>query len=111
MQCDTTVPGHDLTIRWTNVTVFGWNEIPCADSYNVYRLEAAGMTDGNGDGLADDYGICFMPDVRDLQVSPGADPPPGVVQFFTLRARNAMGEGGGGFTSALLERPNTGPCP
>ena len=79
--------------------------------YNVYRYTGATLIDSDGDGLADDYGSCFLPDLMVLQADDASDPPADEMHTYLITGENGVGEGGLGFATGPLERPNDNPCP
>ncbi len=56
-----------------------WTAEPCATIYNVYQVTAQRLVDTDLDGLADDYGSCFLPDLPSPQMTDMGDPPVGFV--------------------------------
>lgn len=94
---------------WSSKTQLVWDPQPLA-SYNLYRLSAVSLIDGNGDGVADDYGDCFLPDIASPAGVDVSNPVSGSVHFYLVTAEDATGEGTLGNASNGLERPNLFPC-
>jgi len=88
-----------------------WNGLPCARSYNLYRMTYAQIPDANGDGLADDYGQCLQPGLAVAEATDLSVPPAGQAHDYLVTAENPLGEGSMGFNSGWVERPNAKPCP
>jgi hypothetical protein len=111
--CPSVVPTPVGTILWVDPRVFAWRPHPCADFYNVYRLRTQRMTDADGDGLADDYGSCLMPDLMATQFEHPPVPilPVGFFDVIYVTAENRNGEGPMGMNSAMMMIPNRMPCP
>ncbi len=98
-------------MRWTSNDRFEWERLSCAAVYNVYR-HTGQLEDADGDGLADEYGTCFRPDVLVTEAFNPSDPPIGTVNTFWVTGEDPSGaEGPLGNTSSGLMRPNRTPCP
>jgi hypothetical protein len=111
LPCRVVVPDDDIEIFFSSKTLLEWTGGTCAVTFNVYRAILPRPVDGDLDGLADDYGSCFLfglalPQATDL-TSPGM----GMMHTYLVTGKNPAGEGSLGYTSALLERPNLAPCP
>ena len=88
-----------------------WEPDPCATVYNVYRLVARRMADADGDGVADDYGSCFKPDLGAPQMTDPSVPSPGFVAYIQVTGEGSGGEGSLGNASNGRTRTNSAPCP
>jgi hypothetical protein len=100
-----------MTILWGSKTHFEWSEVACAVLYNVYRRTGPRLPDSNHDGVADDYGGCFLGGLGAAQADDTSLPVPGEVHFYLVTGENGAGEGGLGFTHSSQMRPNVSPCP
>ena len=100
-----------IWIIFPSKTLLTWTGGTCAQWFNVYRANLQQPADADFDGLADDYGTCFLPNVFVTQAPDATIPAPDFMYTYLVTGENAVGEGGMGFTSALLERPNRAPCP
>ena len=96
---------------FSSSTEFAWSQPTCSITYNVYVFEGAALQDTDGDGLADDYGACFLSGLTIPQTSDSNDPPSGQMRTYVITGENLSGEGSMGFNSQLQERPTTAPCP
>lgn len=108
--CNAIVPSSHITILWGSKTHFEWNEPQCATSYNVYRKTAPHLTDTNGDGVADDYGTCFLSGLTTAQANDTMVPPVGSLHHYLVTGKSSLGEGSLGFAGNGQLRPNS-PCP
>lgn len=88
-----------------------WDELPCADWYNSYRLTAKTLEDADGDGMADNYGSCLQADIPFPVAADPTDPPDGFTNFYLITGENDQGEGSLGFNSVPQTRSNQSPCP
>ena len=104
-------PAEVLNLDFTSATGFGWDALPGAASYSVYRALLGTFIDSNADGAADSYGACLdtgLPTNADSDATP---PPAGSVFTYLVTGRNSAGEGTLGRGSSGASRPNTSPCP
>jgi len=83
----------------------------CALVYNIYRAAGPRLRDLNADGLADDYGSCWIGDIIGNDAPDPSPPPGGQVHWYLITAENFIAEGSLGTNSHQLERPNLSPCP
>jgi hypothetical protein len=88
-----------------------WTGGTCATRFNVYRSTVPRLLDADMNGLADDYGTCFLPDLLVSQAMDASNPPASFMHTYLVTGENAVGEGGMGYASNLLQRPNLTPCP
>ena len=96
-----------------------WNRIvgrrliePCnPNKWNLYRLTATMLIDGDGDGLADVYPRCLQPDLMSPTATDNHTPPSGETDYYLVTAENSVGESSLGYNSSGLERPSVNPCP
>ena len=107
----TRLPSDDIKLFFVSKIDLAWTVGPCAQKWNLYRETAARLVDGNGDRLADSYGQCFRPDLPMPQTIDQSDPPLHQTHYYLVTAENTFGEGGLGYNSELLERPNLSACP
>jgi len=98
-------------IFWTSKNVIVWPWGPCADWYNVIKVTATTMSDGDGNGVADDYGACFLPEVVANEAPDSSSPPVAKTSFYLVAGENPVGEGEIGYASNGLPRPHVQPCP
>jgi hypothetical protein len=98
-------------VFWVSKNVMVRPVGPCADWYNVYKLTTSQMTDLDGDGVADDYGSCFQPDLVENQAPDSTPPPEGFTGSYLVTGENDIGEGSTGYAGNGLPRPNYSPCP
>jgi len=92
-----------------NTMVWQWG--PCADWYNVYRRVDTSFIDADNNGVADDYGPCFQPNLVLNQVPDSSVPAAGIGSFYLVSGESTVGEGTIGFASNGGMRPNVTPCP
>ncbi|MCP3982247.1 MAG: DNRLRE domain-containing protein [bacterium] len=109
--CLQVAPGPIGPIEWVGQHRLVWPLSPCALVYNVYRLTAARLEDVNHDGLADDYGSCFQPDLAITEALDTSVPPPDQLHFYLVTGENSFAEGTLGSNSQQVPRPNDSPCP
>jgi len=82
-----------------------WSPEPSAGAYNVYRGLLSALS-------ATNYGACLAQGQPGTSATDTATPPLYDGFFYHVTVENLFGEEGTvGFTSSLLERPNTSPCP
>jgi hypothetical protein len=94
---------------FTSKTHLVWRPVECAEFYNLYR--ALALVDADNDGLADDYGTCFMPGLLLPMADDFSIPNPGRLFSYLVTSVNALGESDLGTNSAGVVRPNLNPCP
>ncbi|MCP3982091.1 MAG: hypothetical protein GY716_22525 [bacterium] len=109
--CPTVAPGMVGGVEWPSKGRMRWLGLPCAVSYNVYKLTAPRLTDSDGDGLADAYGSCYRPGLAAAELLEPGNPPSGEVSHYLVTGKSSSGEGSMGRNGAGAERPNTAPCP
>jgi hypothetical protein len=109
--CDIIVPDDDIYILFPSKTLLDWTGGTCASFFNVYRTTVQRLPDADSNGLADDYGSCFQPMVFVSQATDTSSPAATYMHAYLVTGENAAGEGGMGFNSSLVERPNLSPCP
>jgi hypothetical protein len=109
--CDTVDPGVVTGVSWDTKDHVSWDPLSCATTYNLYVLTARRMDDLDGDGSADDYGVCSQPGLLLPEAFHSSSPPSGFVDFVSMTGDNAVGEGALGSTSAGARRVNATPCP
>ena len=88
-----------------------WTGGTCALTFNVYRQTVSKLVDADMNGLADDYGSCFMTGLVVPESPCGSTPPVSQMNTYLVTGKNGVGEGSLGFNSNLQERPNLTPCP
>jgi len=108
--CNVAVPAGRIDISWTSNTQFTWNRLECAETYNVYRSSQLQFMDLNGDGLADDYGSCFVSETSSTEAS-DFFVPAGFFNAYMVVGENRNGEGAIGTNSAGMPRRVSVPCP
>jgi hypothetical protein len=106
-----TGPGDVGGVSWTSTTRLTWDPEACASSYSVYQRTTVRLADLDHDGVADDYGTCYVPNTEVREVHDMTSPPVGQTRYFIVTARDPDGEGTMGYTSSGLERENNSPCP
>jgi hypothetical protein len=104
-------PGEVQNLAFSSVTTLGWDALPGAASYNVYRASLGGFVDSDADGAADSYGACLDPGLPANSDTDASTPPAGSVFAYLVTGRNTVGEGTLGRGSSGASRPNTSPCP
>jgi len=109
--CIIAVPWPHIEIAWPTKIDIHWSGSKCATKWNLYRATVPRLVDADRDGLADDYGTCFRPDLMVPQTQDASGPPTGQMHIYLVTGENAVGEGSLGFTSSRQERPNRTPCP
>jgi hypothetical protein len=97
-------PATKSQLRWKGAE-------ECALVYNTYRFTGAQLPDANQDGLAEDYGSCFVGDIIGHEVSDPSNPPGAAMHWYLVTGEYQGTEGSLGNNSAGLARPNVGPCP
>lgn len=109
--CGGALPSATIGVGWTSSSRLAWSPEVCSTLYNAYRATTNRFLDGNGDGLADDYGACFQDDLALPEVFDDSDPPGASFHAYLITGENAQGEGTLGTNRAGATRPNTTPCP
>lgn len=82
-----------------------WTPTECALVYNVYRYYGVTLLDALDDGLADDYGVCYIEDIIGLDVEDHERPQPGLTQWYLVTGENFVSETTAGTNSAGADRP------
>jgi hypothetical protein len=83
--------------------------VECAELYNVYKARA--LVDADLNGLADDYGICFLQNLMLPEADDFGIPNPSMFFGYLVTSENALGESNLMTNSAGMVRPNLNPCP
>ena len=96
-----TLPGPNL--------VFWQLERPFT-SFNLYRGGLSALADTDGDGAADDYGVCADPDDASGGFFDSANPLLGDGFFYLVTGIDPTGESSMGQASSGAVRPNLHPC-
>jgi hypothetical protein len=104
-------PGEVQNLAFSSGTTFGWDALPGAASYNVYRATLGSFVDSDADGAADSYGACLDTGLTANSDSDATPPPAGSVFAYLVTGRNSVGEGTLGRGSSGASRPNISPCP
>ena len=104
-------PGEVLNLVFTSDTAFGWDALPGAGTYNVYRISLGSFVDADSDGAADSYGTCLDSGLPANADSDGPAPPAGSAFAYLVTGKNIVGEGTLGRASTGAGRPNASPCP
>jgi hypothetical protein len=97
-------PATKDQLRWTGAEA-------CALVYNTYRFTGPLLPDADEDGLADDYGSCYVGDIVGHDVQDASEPPSGQLHWYLVTGENFQVEGSLGNSSGGTERPNPAPCP
>jgi hypothetical protein len=109
--CVAVVPDDNIWILFPDKTRLTWTGGTCALSFNVYRQTVFTLVDADANGLADDYGSCFLSGLLVPEAPCGSTPPLRQMNTYLVTGKNGVGEGSMGFNSNLQERPNLTPCP
>jgi hypothetical protein len=97
-------PATKDQLRWTGA-------LECALVYNTYRYTGSRLADADENGLADDYGSCFVGEIIGYDVADPTIPPDGNVHWYLVTGENFVTEGSLGENSDEMERPNLLACP
>ena len=111
--CGTGVPDPwvPILVHMDSDDKIRWTPIECALVYNLYRGDGQRLSDGNHDGLADDYGDCYIPDIIGTEVEDTDPTQSGILKWYLVTGENFTGEGSLGTNSGQQERQATTPCP
>jgi parallel beta-helix repeat protein len=103
--------GEVSGLRFVDDQSLEWDPRPEAAAYNLYRGDLGSLIDTDGDGAAEDYGVCFASGLASAGASDASVPDVGHVYFYLVSGVFASGEGSLGRSSTGAPRPNLQPCP